>query len=73
MPKIFVFASALLLGAAVFGSAGDPAWAAGAKSENAEKRAECARSGALHRRAEKLVDEAMHGRQCAAAEQSGSA
>jgi hypothetical protein len=48
MPKKFVFASALLLGAAVFGSAADPALAAGAKSENAEKRAECAREAVLY-------------------------
>ena len=48
MPKMFVFASALLLGAAVFGSTGDLVLAAGAKSENAEKRAECAREAALY-------------------------
>lgn len=52
MPKISIYASALVLGAAVFGCAGNAAWAAKAKSdvksEDSAKKAECQREATLY-------------------------
>ncbi len=48
MPRTCIFASALFLIAAVFGAGGESALAAGAKKENAARKAECEREAILY-------------------------
>jgi hypothetical protein len=48
MMKAIVLASALLVGGAAFGLSGETALAAGAKGEDATKKAQCERDAMLH-------------------------